>query len=190
MTYQSATTNLFADQRQRLITFHEALRSTKQKASLIPTKDLKNIHVQETLENLFNELNLNVPVLDLEHVHGPEFDDSVQIGLGKSNNPKYVTKIPFKGNSDFFSISPSVFNYSLPVGSVERNILTLVWEFPSLSGLTKEILSSKLIKEIESINERLNQLKQDVVIFKQQLMSEAGNILHQRKAQYDQAQDL
>ena len=160
---------------------------------------LLNTSLYDLIKYLTDKYTISIPTLLKEEITVSQEETRVDIsgrvgflpssfgGDQYANGIKVKVKIPYQGNSDYFSIKPSTFRLSIPYASIMSNFIQL--EFSDVS-FTPEQLKTNINQNIEHIEFFLNNLKSDADSFNRNLESFINNLLESRKKRLLEADNL
>lgn len=100
---------------------------------------------------------------------------------------KVIVKIPYKGNSSYFSYKPSIYRTVFPYAHIMSNYLQL--EFSDVQFMPEQ-LKNNIDREIENIEFFLNSLKKDAANFNRNIRTFISTKLENRKNKLLEADNL
>jgi hypothetical protein len=152
---------------------------------------LLNANEDDLVRSLVDEHRLDVPIIKDDEIHVADYGETkVDVSrdpnrfIDDSSRPFYIpgsrTKIavPFEGDAEFFRISPTTFNMSLPVGEIVGTEIHLTYTSASEDG---EAIKREYQATVREIKQKLDWQRQTAEAFNNQLEGVVRDEITQRK---------
>ena len=160
---------------------------------------LLNTSVEDLCEYFVEKYRIDIPVLDREEITVGQREAQIDVSgdplrfISDRSQPVYVSGteieiiVPFTGDSQAFTITPTVYSLSPPRGNVRDGTLTL-----SITGVDLEIdkVRSEIHQKIDHIDSYLTSLRKSAETLNSELDSTARQCIKRRCEKLLADQDL
>jgi len=135
-----------------LIQFHDyvnnSVQSIDSKVKALKNYSFEDSTIDEITEKYYNEFLLDVPVLNIngttmdktEDCKVANDDPTANGGADTIDGIRFTLYIPFRGDSNLFSVTPIKFKNDYPFGEVKKGEIKIVYEVP----ITRNLKQTKI----------------------------------------------
>lgn len=160
---------------------------------------LLNSSLYDLADYIEDKFSINIPELLKNEITVSQQETKIDIsnrvgylpvrygGNQYADGIKVIVKIPYKGNSSYFSYKPSTYRTVFPYAHIMSNYLQL--EFSDVQ-FTSEQLKNNIDHEIENIEFFLNSLRKDATDFNRNIRTFISTKLENRKNKLLEADNL